>query len=271
MIVDSKSFDFGTICASEQAIIADKSIYDIVKRELQNYGAHLLNKEEKKLVEKVMSPILGKINPAIVGRSPSYIAGLAGIQIDDSARLLVAEETGIGKDVPFSMEKLSPVFALYKAESISHAKELCHRLLDLGGRGHSLAIHTENDQVVRDFSLELPVSRILVNTLATIGAVGGTTGLAPSFTLGCGSFGGNITGDNITARHLINIKRVAYGIKEALIPQKGSLKVPVKGMDLEDTTSNIVNSVLSAVGTSTQMNADEISVIVSRVVAQFAK
>ncbi|MEK4027817.1 aldehyde dehydrogenase family protein [Pseudobacillus sp. FSL P4-0506] len=270
MIVDSKSFDYGTICATEQAIIVDESILAVTLRELKNNGAYLLNKEEKARMEKVISPVPGKVNPKIVGRSPQYIAELAGIHIDDSIRLFVAEETEIGKEVPFSLEKLSPIFALYTAKNKAEAKQLCSRLLDLGGRGHSLSIHTEDDALAREFALDMPVSRILVNTLSSVGAVGGTTGLAPSMTLGCGSFGGNITSDNITARHLLNIKRMAYGIKEVNLPKKGrglSSSLPTGNAD----TEQIVKSVIASMGKSAKVNVEEVAELVNKVIEQYSK
>lgn len=269
MIVDSKSFDYGTICATEQAMVVDKNIYAMVVRELKNNGAYILNAEEKKRMEKIISPVPGKVNPKIVGRSPALIAELAGIEIDDSVRIFVAEETEIGKNIPFSLEKLSPIFALYRAEDTPHAKELCSRLLDLGGRGHSLSIHTEDDKVAREFSLDLPVSRILVNTLSSVGAVGGTTGLAPSMTLGCGTFGGNITSDNITAKHLLNIKRMAYGIKEVTIPKKGSTPAPANQPTPQDDTSKVVKSVIESMGKSGEVNVDEVSKLVTQVLQQY--
>ncbi|KIL76454.1 aldehyde dehydrogenase family protein [Bacillus badius] len=268
MIVDSKSFDYGTICATEQAIIVDESIFEATLRELKANGAYLLNEEEKRRMEKVISPVPGKVNPKIVGRSPQYIAGLAGIEIDDSVRLFVAEETKVGKEVPFSLEKLSPIFALYTAKNKTEAKELCGRLLDLGGRGHSLSIHTQDDAVAREFAVDMPVSRILVNTLSSVGAVGGTTGLAPSMTLGCGSFGGNITSDNITARHLLNIKRMAYGIKEVDIPRKGaSSPSPAAAKQ----TDEIVKSVIASMGKSGQVNVEEVAQLVNKVIEQYNK
>ena len=271
-IVDSKSFDYGTICATEQAMVVDTNVYDLVVRELRNNGAYLLSSEEKARMEKVISPVPGKVNPKIVGRSPQVIAGLAGIEIDDSVRIFVAEETKVGRDVPFSLEKLSPVFALYKAESREQARELCSRLLDLGGRGHSLSIHTEDEGTAREFALSMPVSRILVNTLSSVGAVGGTTGLAPSMTLGCGTFGGNITSDNITARHLLNIKRMAYGIKDVTIPKKGSAVQPetVKTAQSNET-KKIVEDVISSMGKSGQVDAEEVSALVSKILEQYNK
>lgn len=271
-IIASKSFDYGTICATEQAMVVDKNVYSMVVRELKNNGAYMLNDMEKAKMEKVISPIPGKVNPKIVGRSPGVIAKLAGIEIDDSIRIFVAEETKIGREVPFSLEKLSPIFALYKADSEEQAKDLCNRLLDLGGRGHSLSIHTEDERVAREFALAMPVSRILVNTMSSVGAVGGTTGLEPSMTLGCGTFGGNITSDNITARHLLNIKRMAYGIKEVVIPKKGSI-TPSKAGALNEgnDTKKIVDNVLTSMGKRAKVDIDEVSALVNKIIEQYYK
>src|SRR5699024_8979513 len=161
----------------------------------------------------------GNINSNIVGQNALTIAGMAGISVPSNTRVLVAEETRVGKDIAFSIEKLSPILGLYIVKNSEQAKTYCHQLLDLGGRGHTLGIHTNDNKLAKEFAIEMPVSRVSVNTLCSIGAVGFTTALEPTLTLGCGSYGGNITSDNITARHLINIKRMASGIKEAHIPK----------------------------------------------------
>lgn len=217
-VIESKSFDYGTICATEQALLVDASIYDKTVEKLQKLGAYILNESEKQLMEKIISPQVGKVNPKIVGRSPLTIAKMAGVTIPQSTKIIVGEETNVGKEVPFSLEKLSPVLALYKVVNSDEAKQLCLDLINLGGRGHTLALHTQNQQLAKDFAVDLPVSRIVVNTMATMGAVGGTTNLKPSFTLGCGTFGGNITSDNISAQHLLLTKRLSYGVKEVKVP-----------------------------------------------------
>ncbi|XKH49772.1 acetaldehyde dehydrogenase (acetylating) [Chryseomicrobium palamuruense] len=258
-IVDSKSFDYGTICATEQALVVDKAIKEQVVKALEKNGAYLLNDEEKKKMEKTISPVPGKVNPEIVGKSPQTIAKLAGISIPEGTRILVGMEDKIGKDVPFSLEKLSPVFAFYEVRDSNHAQEVCMDLLNLGGRGHSLSIHTQDDKIAREFSMTMPVSRILVNTLSSIGAVGGTTGLKPSMTLGCGTFGGNITSDNISAHHLLNIKRMAYGIKDVTLP---------KVTPREDSTQDVTQKVLQSVGTVDGLNETQIKQLVTQIVNQ---
>ncbi|MCL1694269.1 aldehyde dehydrogenase family protein [Lysinibacillus sp. BPa_S21] len=226
-LVQSKSFDNGTICATEQSIIVDKVIAEHVLTELKKNNAYILSDEEKVKMEKLISPVPGKVNPQIVGKSAACLADSIGITVPEDTKVLVGLETMIGKNIPFSLEKLSPLFALYTVEDSTEAKQVMIDLLNIGGRGHTCSIHTENTALAEQFSVELPVSRIVVNTLSSIGAVGGTTGLAPSFTLGCGTFGGNITSDNITARHLLNIKRMAHGIKDVEVPKPDFLAKPV--------------------------------------------
>jgi acetaldehyde dehydrogenase (acetylating) len=263
-IINSKSFDYGTICATEQAIVVDRNILELVKRELKKNGAYTLTDEEKRVMEKVISPIPGKVNPKIVGKSPQVIARLAGITLPEGTRVIVGMETKVGKDIPFSLEKLSPIFALYVASDVDHAKELCLSLLNLGGRGHSISIHTETDAIAREFAIDMPVSRILVNTMSSIGAVGGTTGLVPSMTLGCGTFGGNITSDNVTAKHLLNIKRMAYGIKE--------LQLPKHVADTEESDTNqVVSHVLNSIDANHTIDPKMVKDLVSEIVKQLSK
>ncbi|WP_394137968.1 acetaldehyde dehydrogenase (acetylating) [Cytobacillus oceanisediminis] len=270
MIIDSKSFDNGTICATEQSIVVDRNIKEMTMRELRNNGAYLLNNEEKAILEKVISPAPGKLNPDIVGQYAVKIAEMAGITVPEGTRVLVAEETKVGKDVPFSIEKLSPIFALYTAESYQEAKEICLKLLNLGGRGHSLSLHTNDEAVAKDFALEMPVSRLMVNTLSSIGAVGATTGLMPSLTLGCGSFGGNITSDNVTARHLINIKRLAYGTKEVSIPKPSpSSFSAIKEDTGKRDVDHIVDQVLQQVSPTSEIDAKMIAEMVNQVMQKY--
>ncbi|WP_425326061.1 acetaldehyde dehydrogenase (acetylating) [Neobacillus mesonae] len=271
MIVDSKSFDYGTICATEQALVVDRNIKEMVIREFKNNGAYFLNADEKALLEKVITLSPGHLNPAIVGQSAVKIAAMAGVTVPQDTRVLIAEETRVGKDIPFSIEKLSPVFPLYTAESYEEAKEVCLKLLNLGGRGHSLSLHTNDDAVAKEFALEMPVSRLMVNTLSSIGAVGATTGLTPSLTLGCGSFGGNITGDNVTARHLINIKRMAYGIKDVSVPKPSVSSMTNKKAEQETlNVENIVNQVLKQAGSNAEVDPKVIAEMVNQVIQKIS-
>ncbi len=243
-IVVSKTFDNGTVCSSEQAIVTEEVIKDKVIDELRKAGCYMLNPTQKRLVEGVLAKPSGGLNPAVVGRTAQKIAAMAGFNVPDDVRVLVAEETGVGRTFPFSMEKLSPTLALYTADDWHSACEKCIEILNYGGIGHTLVIHSKNEEIIKEFAIKKPVSRILVNTPSTHGAVGLSTGLAPSLTLGCGSWGKNSTGDNITPLHLITIKRLAYGL-EQVSDQKAS-SVSKQEMS-EDMLRAIITQVLEKV------------------------
>lgn len=212
-IIQSKTFDNGTICASEQALIVEESIKAQVVSELKQQRAYFLNEEEKQKVASIIM-VNGALNAKIVGKSPQVIAEMAGIEVPSDAKLLVAEETNVGKEYPFSVEKLSPVLAFYTVKDMEEASAIAVALLELGGLGHTLGIHAEDEKVVEAFTIDKPVSRVIVNSGTTFGGIGATVAIQPSLTLGCGSFGNNITSDNIGPQHLLNIKRVAFGIRE---------------------------------------------------------
>lgn len=219
LIVQSKTFDNGTICASEQALLVDQSIKEQVVSELKKQGAYFLNDDEKQKVESVIM-VNGALNAKIVGKTPQVIAEMAGIEIPSDAKVLVAEETNVGKEYPFSIEKLSTILAFYTVKDMEEASRIAEELLNFGGLGHTLGIHAEDEKVVEVFTIDKPVSRVIVNTGTTFGGIGATVAIQPSLTLGCGSFGNNITSDNIGPQHLMNIKRVAYGIRE--MPSAGT-------------------------------------------------
>ena len=209
-IFAGKCFDNGTLCSSEQAIITDASIKNRVIEEIKRNGGHFLNEQEIKALGQVVVTARRTVNPKIVGKPAATIAAQAGIRIPEGTRVLVAPLSGVGRDYPLSMEKLSPILAFYVERDWQAACDRCIELINYGGLGHTLAIHSKNDEIIRQFGLQKPVFRIVVNTQAALGAVGYTTWLFPSMTLGCGTLGGNITSDNISPLHLINIKRVAY-------------------------------------------------------------
>ncbi len=213
-ILTGKCFDNGTLCSSEQSLVADREIAGLALRELEKNGAFLCRGEDRQRLEALIRNPRGGLNTAIVGRSAARIAEMAGIQVPAETRALVGEEEGVGPDHPLSMEKLSPILAFYQVEDWKEGCRLAIRILEFGGLGHTLGLHTSDDEVVRAFALEKPASRICVNTPAALGAVGLTTSLFPSMTLGCGAFGNNITSDNISPLHLINVKRVAWGVRE---------------------------------------------------------
>ena len=215
-ILMSKTFDNGTVCASEQHVVTEHAIADQVKAEMIAQGSYFLNEAETAKVEQVIIGPKGGLNARIVGKPAVEIARMAGLEVPATTRVLVAEQGRecVGRKYPFSWEKLSPLLGFYRTTDAHDACELCLELLHYEGAGHSLAIHTQNEQLVREFALKKPVSRLVVNTPSTHGAVGATTGLPPAFTLGCGGVGGSATSDNVTPLHLFNKRYVAYGISE---------------------------------------------------------
>ncbi|HEY3364340.1 MAG TPA: acetaldehyde dehydrogenase (acetylating) [Symbiobacteriaceae bacterium] len=212
-ILASKTFDNGTICASEQSVITEHIIRERVRDEFRRQGAHFLTPEQKAKLEAVAITPKGSANPAIVGKSVATIAKMAGIDVPHGTRVLIADLDGVGKAYPLSVEKLSPILAFYTVNDWEEACQVSIDLLNYGGLGHSMVIHSRNEEVIMQFGLKKPVFRILVNTPSSQGAIGATTGLTPSLTLGCGTWGGNITSENVGPKHMINIKRLAYGIK----------------------------------------------------------
>jgi acetaldehyde dehydrogenase (acetylating) len=180
-------------------------------------GAYFLSPDE---ADKVAKALLGPNRlpvPALVGRPAVAIAQAAGISVPPSTRVLIAELKGVGRDYPLSIEKLSPVLSFYTVADWKEGCERCKEILRYGGMGHTMSIHSRNDQIILEFGLKKPAYRIVVNTPTTHGSIGLTTGLDPSMTLGCGGWGGNITSDNISPRHLINIKRLAYETTPAVV------------------------------------------------------
>lgn len=213
-IFDSKTFDNGTICASEQSIVTESCIKDQVIAEAERQGGYFLSPEESKKVGRFIMRANGTMNPKIVGRSARAIAEMAGIEIPDGTRVLLSPQTKVGKDNPYSREKLCPILAFYVTDGWESACELSMEILHNEGVGHTMTLHTQDNTVIREFALKKPVSRLLVNTPGALGGVGATTGLQPALTLGCGSAGGSATSDNVSPLNLINIRRVAYGLKE---------------------------------------------------------
>lgn len=213
-IMDSKTFDNGTICASEQSIIVETANEKEVRAELVHQGAYFLSEEEAAKLAKFILRSNGTMNPQIVGKSVQHIADLSGFTIPKSCRLIVANEKHVGPKYPYSREKLAPIIAFYTVENWQAACDLSKEILKEEGAGHTMVIHTENRKVIQAFGLEKPVSRLLVNTPAALGGIGGTTNLVPALTLGCGSIGGSSTSDNIGPQHLFNLRRVAYGTTE---------------------------------------------------------
>lgn len=239
-IIDSKTFDNGVICASEQAVVTETVISNEVIQEFKRQGGYFVTDAEKTALEKIIAKPNGGLNPRIVGKTAIEIARMANIEVPANTKVILAFETKVGKEAPFSIEKLSPLLAYYVEDSWHAACERSMELLNFAGLGHSMSIHSENEEIIREFALQKPASRILVNTSSSQGGVGATTNLSPSFTLGCGAVGGSATSDNVTPLHLINIRRVAYGVREA-----SDLKAETKTTcSQDDFTEMIVRKVL---------------------------
>jgi len=209
-ILEGKCFDNGTICSSEQHMVVDAAIADQVRAETTRQGGFFLTVEQAAAVARVLILSNFRVNAKMVGQSAERIAQEAGFSVLAGTRALVAPLQGIGREHPLSAEKLSPVLSFLAVKDWHEGLDVCRRLLEFGGMGHTMAIHAREEQVIRALALELPAFRLVVNTPAPHGSVGWSTDLFPSMSLGCGTPGGNITSDNLSPLHLINIKRLAY-------------------------------------------------------------
>ncbi|HKS29414.1 MAG TPA: aldehyde dehydrogenase family protein [Pyrinomonadaceae bacterium] len=209
-ILTGKTFDNGTICASEQAVVCDAPVEKEVREQFRAQGAHFLSPAEAEQLAKVVTTPQRSLNPGIVGKSVEVIAKLAGLNVPAGTRCLMADVGGVGRDFPLSMEKLSPILAFYVEDGVDRGAARCFEILSYGGMGHTAGIHTQSREAAVRYGAEMPASRITVNTPTTHGAIGFSTALPPSMTLGCGSWGGNVTSDNVSPLHLMDIKRVAF-------------------------------------------------------------
>ena len=210
-ILRSKSFDNGTVCASEQSIIVEKDMEDRVRQEAQSRGFYFMNKDEAGQLARLLFRPNGTLNPEIVGKEATALAGMAGFNVPGSTKILVAREQEAGPTRPYSMEKLCPVLAFFVMPDEQSVLDKAIEILTHEGSGHTFAIHCSDEQVIQRFALQIPVSRFLVNTPAALGGIGATTGLFPALTLGCGAVGGSSSSNNISPLDLINIRRVAWG------------------------------------------------------------
>jgi len=257
-IVASKAFDHSVICATEQAVVADKPIAAQLEELMKAEGAYFVDDAQA----RALAPILfaGHLpNPKGVGKSPQQLAQMCGISVPGSARILVAKLKAVGREEPLSGEKLTTVLGWYEADGWEAGCERCLELINYGGRGHSLVIHAQDEKVIMQFGLEKPVFRIAVNTMGVLGTTGMTTGVMPSMTLGSGGVGGAITGDNITVHHMYNVKRLAY---ETTPPPEAALRP-----GSTDDPSQLRRNGSAPVGAE----ADRVDEIVQRVLAELKK
>jgi len=247
-IVASKAFDYSTICATEQAVIADLPIADRLRELMQAEGAFFTDAQQTEALRKTVFNPNGSPNTAVVGKPAEFVAGMAGFGIPAGTRILVTQLTKVGREEPLSYEKMTTVLAWYDANGWEQGCETSIAVIQAGGLGHTQIIHANDEKVIMAFGLEKPVFRILVNTMGTLGAIGLTTGLMPSLTLGPGGVGGAITGDNVTAYHLINIKRLAY---ETMAPPAsaylpGESPAGPKPEEIERLVRQVVNEILAS-------------------------
>lgn len=218
-IVAGKTFDNGVLCSTEASVIVDSPVKGTVVEEFKKHGCFFLEGEDKTRLARLMFDPQGNLNPDIVGKPASFIAGKAGITVPGSAKALIVELQGVGRLHPLSHEKLSPVLSFYTVDNWREGCERCIELLEFGGLGHTMVIHSTDEDIVMKFALEKPAFRILVNTVGALGAVGYTNELLPSFTLGPGTFGGSIISENVSAKHLFNVKRLAFETRPVNSPQ----------------------------------------------------
>lgn len=211
-IMTSKTFDNGTICASEQSLIVEKCNRQAVMDEFKRQGGYFMSAEETDKVCKLLFRNGTSMNPKFVGRSADVIAKAAGIHIPEGTRVLIGEQFGVGPEWPLSYEKLTTVLGFYTVNDWEEACELSIELLQ-NGIGHTMSLHTEDKDIARKFSIK-PASRILINTGSTMGGTGLSTGLSISLTLGCGTMGGSSVSENVGPEHLINVKKLVYGVKD---------------------------------------------------------
>ena len=246
-IVASKAFDYSTICATEQSVIADRPIAAQLLERMRAEGAYLTDPSETEALRRALFHPDGSLNTAVVGKSAQFVAGYAGFNIPADRRILLAPLSKVGKEEPLSHEKLTTVLGLYTVDGWEQGCDTSIAIINTGGRGHTQIIYANDEKVIMAFGLEKPVFRILVNTMGTLGAIGLTAGVMPSMTLGSGGVGGAITGDNITTTHLINVKRLAYETvgppSEAFLP--GEAPAGPGADEIERVVRQVMNDILA--------------------------
>ena len=263
-ILEGKTFDNGLLCSSENSVVVDADIAKSVKDEFAAHGGHFLTEEEAEELANALITKQRLPNSAFVGRSATEIAKRIGIDVPAGTRALIVSLKGVGRDYPLSIEKLCPVLSFYVVQDWQEGCERCQQILRYGGMGHTMSIHSRDEDIILEFGLKKPAFRIVVNTPTTLGSIGMTTGLDPSMTLGCGGYGGNITSDNISPRHLLNIKRLAYDTRSR--PNSGQRdEAPVLSARPEAMRSKLdpqliaerINSFLSSRGLHTSTDANQ--------------
>lgn len=267
-ILTGKCFDNGTICASEQAIVVDAPIEMAVREQFKLQGAHFVSQADADKLAKIVATPQRSLNPQIVGKSVEFITNMAGITAPPGTRCLIADVGGVGRDFPLSMEKLSPILAFYVEDGLERGAARCNEVLHYGGMGHTAGIHTRSREAAVRYGAEMPASRITVNTPTTHGAIGFSTALPPSMTLGCGSWGGNVTSDNVSPLHLMDIKRVAFETRPVASKRPAVAAQPAAAMPARPATARPAAAAsTSGSASAPKVSRDEIAAIVDRFLA----
>jgi acetaldehyde dehydrogenase (acetylating) len=272
-ILTGKTFDNGTICASEQAVVCDAPIEKTVRDVFKAQGGHFLSAAEADQLGKVVATPQRSLNPGIVGKSVEVIAKMAALNVPAGTRCLLVDVGGVGREFPLSMEKLSPILAFYVVDGLSRGAERCYEVLRYGGMGHTAGVHTRSREAAVQFGAEMPASRITVNTPTTHGAIGFSTALPPSMTLGCGSWGGNVTSDNVSPLHLLDIKRVAFETRPvkskrpAVSTSTVTTPAPVPEYSGAAASSSPAQSQVGVGPSPGKINREDIAAIVDRFLA----
>ncbi|MBW7887638.1 MAG: aldehyde dehydrogenase family protein [Bacteroidetes bacterium] len=249
-IISGKQFDYGVLCSTESGVIVDAPIREQVVAEFKKRKAYFVNEEEKEKLSSTMFDIKGALNPGMVGKSPSFIAHAAGINAPTDTSVLIAELPAVGREYNLSREKLSPVLSFFTVDGWREGCHRCIEMLEFGGIGHTMVIHSTDNDIILKFALEKPACRILANTQSALGAVGYTNELLPSLTLGPGTFGRSIISENVSAKHLINIKRLAYETRPINQAEGFSSKNEIKQPAKEISKPQPVETQKSATPTS---------------------
>jgi len=266
-ILTGKCFDNGTICASEQAIVVDAPIEMAVREQFKVQGAHFLNPSEADQLAKIVATPQRSLNPLIVGKSVETIAKMSGITVPPGTRCLMVDVGGVGRDFPLSMEKLSPILAFYVEDGLERGAARCSEVLHYGGMGHTAGIHTRSREAAIRYGAEMPASPVCVNTPTTHGAIGFSTALPPSMTLGCGSWGGNVTSDNVSPLHLMDIKRVAFETR-AVASKRPAVAAQPAAMPPSRPVSRVAAAQQAPGAVATpKVSREEIAAIVDRFLA----
>ena len=239
-VVSGKTFDLGVLCSTEASVIVDAAVKNIVVEEFKRRHCYFVEGEEKEKLSRLMFDQRGGINPDMVGKPAPFIAQHAGINVPAETQVLIAELQDVGRQTPLSREKLSPVLSFYTVDNWREGCERCIELLEFGGIGHTMVIHSMDEDIIMKFALEKPAFRILVNTQSALGAVGYTNELLPSMTLGPGTFGGSIISENVSAKHMFNVKRLAFETRP-INPPSGtavSIQQPLQKPEIKPAISH---------------------------------